>query len=137
MSNSKLPSTFTYADATAKTKLHTRTKSSGKKLGNNQLNEVSSQYENKRQINRHASKLLLHAQLLQTSYENSLEKMMSINPLENMIDIISQAEKVINSNCILLTGLPLINDDFPVKTFKTWVQLMIIHLESQLRITVK
>ena len=137
MSNSKMPSMFTYADVTAKTKPNLGMNSSGKRLGNNQLNDVSSQYENKRQINRHASKLLQHAQLLQTSYENSLEKMMSVNPIENMINIISRAEKIINSNCVLLTGLPLINEDFPAKTFKTWVQLMIPHLESQLRITVK
>ena len=128
---------FTYADATAKTKPQTGTNSSGKKFGNNQLNEVSSQYENKRKINKHASKLQKHAQLLQASYENSLEKMMSVNPLENMIDLISRAEKIINSNCILLTGLPMISNDFSLRTFNTWIQLMIPHLEKQLGITVK
>jgi len=136
MSNSKMPSMFTYADATAKTP-HTGNKSSGKKLGNNQFNDVSSQYENKIKINKHASKLQQHAQLLLASYENSLEKMMSINPLENMIDLISRAVKVINSNCILLTGLPISSNDFSLKTFKTWIQLMIPHLETQLQITVK
>ena len=111
---------------------------SEKKLGNNTLNEISSQYENKRKINKHASPLLQHAQLLKTTYENSLEKMMSINPIENMIDLISRAERTIVSNCILLTGLPMINtDEFPIKTFKTWIQLMVPHLESQLHINVK
>lgn len=136
MSNSKMPSMFTYADAAKRRPFSVR-KANDKKLGNNQLNEISSQYENKKQSNRHASRLLQHAQLLQTSYENSLEKMMSINPVENMIDLISRAERIILSNCILLTGLPMITDEFPLKTFKTWVQLMVPHLESQLRITVK
>jgi len=63
--------------------------------------------------------------------------MMSINPVENMIDLIGRAERIIHSNCILLTGLPVINDEFPLKTFKTWIQLMVPHLESQLRISVK
>jgi len=66
-----------------------------------------------------------------------LKKMMSINPLENMIDLISRAERVINSNCILLTGLPMISNDFSLKTFKTWIQLMVPHLVTQLRITFK
>jgi len=59
--------------------------------------------------------------------------MMSVNPIENMIDLISRAEKVINSNFILLTGLPMINDDFPLKT----IQLKVPHVESHLRINVK
>ena len=137
MSNSKMPSMYTYADATAKTKPQTGSKSSGQKLGNNQLNEVSSQYENKRKINKHASRLQQQAQLLLATYENTLEKMMSINPLENMIDLISRAEKIINSNCILLTGLPMISSDFSLKTFNTWIQLMVPHLETQLGITVR
>jgi len=127
---------YTYADA-AKHRQSTDKKSYDKKLGNNQLNEISSQYENKKQTNRHACKLLQHAQLLQTSYENSLKKMMSINPVENMIDLIGRAERIIHSNCILLTGLPVINDEFPLKTLQTWIQLMVPHLESQLRISVK
>jgi len=75
--------------------------------------------------------------ILQTFYENSLENMMSINPIKNMIDLISRAEKSIHSNCILLTGLPVINDEFSLKTFKTWIQLMVPHHKSQLRINVK
>jgi len=109
MSNSKMPSMYSYAEVT-KHKPSSDRKSSEKKIGNNQLNDISSQYENNRKINKHASPLLQHAQLLQTTYENTLEKMMSINPVENMIALIRRAEKIIVSNCILLTGLPLISD---------------------------
>jgi len=57
MSNSKMPFMFTYSDVT-KHKPSNDRKASEKKLGNNQLNDISSQYENKRKINRHASPLL-------------------------------------------------------------------------------
>jgi len=53
MPHSKMPSMYTYADAT-KRRHSTDRKSNDKKLGNNQLNDISSQYENKKQTNRHA-----------------------------------------------------------------------------------
>jgi len=63
--------------------------------------------------------------------------MMSVNPLENMIALISRAERVINSNCILLSGLPMASDNFPLQMFKTWILLMVPNLETHLTITVK
>jgi len=96
------------------------------------LNEILSQYENKRKVNKLASKFLQQAQLLQAS-----QKMMSVNSLENIIDLISRVERVINSNCILLSDLPIVNDNFPLKTLKTWILLMVPHLKTQLRVTVK
>lgn len=126
----------TYADAIKSNLQDGVKKGITPKLGNNHLNDTPNNYENKRKANKHAVKLVQGAQIIQTSHENSMEKFMSNVPLENMISLAARAEKIINSNCLLLTGLPLINEVFTIKKFRSWILPLAQHLNTQLRIQV-
>jgi len=103
--------------------IDTQTKDDGTKTKNSQSKKL-------------AKLLLPQASLLQTSYENTLDKFNSDDPVDNMLDLSIRAERNFKSNCILITGLPLEHSEYPPQVLQMWITKLIPHLEQHLNIKV-
>jgi len=62
--------------------------------------------------------LLPEALLLQTSYENSLDKYNNDAPVDNLLELALRAERNFCSNCLLITGIPVDHQDYPPDVLK-------------------
>ena len=77
-----------------------------------------------------------YARKIYPSYENTIDKYVHEDPLENFISLAKRAEMIVESNCLLITGLPLSDPEFSPRDMKTWIQKMIPHFEKLLGIKV-
>jgi len=76
------------------------------------------------------------ASKLAPSFENSIDKYIHPDALENLLALARRAEMVFESNCLLLTELSLSDSEFSSCTIKIWIQKMVPHLEKLLTVRV-